>query len=157
MKKYYFLLTTVLITTGLIIISSFRPNSEPEILKMVNNIRANGCNCGNEYMPAVKPLRWNNRLAAAAKTQSDYMHRVRRMTHTGNRGNTAGNRINKTGYRYSYYAENIAIGQATAREVMSSWMSSPGHCKNIMSRYATEMGASKTGKYWVQVFTKPLK
>lgn len=127
---------------------------ENEILRQVNEIRTKGCNCGKDYMPPVKPVRWNKRLAEAAQTQADYMNRVDRMTHTGNSGSTVSERINATGYRWGFCAENIAAGQLTEKEVMSSWLKSPGHCKNIMSRNATEMGAGKSGAYWSQVFAR---
>lgn len=52
--------------------------------------------------------------------------------------------------------ENIALGSATAKEVMALWMNSPGHRANILgSRYTTigigciEIGGSN---YWVQCF-----
>jgi uncharacterized protein YkwD len=50
------------------------------------------------------------------------------------------------------YGENIAFGQRSEREVMQGWLSSPGHCKNIMSKTFKEMGVSRVGDYWTQVF-----
>ena len=55
--------------------------------------------------------------------------------------------------------ENIAAGQGTANQVMSSWMSSPGHRSNILSERYSHVGVSHTfaggdmyGHYWTQLF-----
>lgn len=155
MEKHMILIKSTLLFAFFFTLGPFSAYSQSEILKLVNEVRAKGCNCGNEYMPPVKPLRWNNRLEDAAKTQSDYMQRVRRMTHTGNRGSSPGSRATKAGYKWSFIAENIAAGQLTPKQVVNGWLGSVGHCKNIMNRNATEMGAAKTGKYWTQVFASP--
>lgn len=62
-------------------------------------------------------------------------------------------------YRFSDagMAENIAAGQATPADVMTSWMKSPGHRKNIMSDAKTlgvgvATGSLGYGIYWVQDF-----
>jgi uncharacterized YkwD family protein len=53
-------------------------------------------------------------------------------------------------------SENIAEGQDSSQEVVADWMTSPGHKRNILSSYATEMGVGMVkgdkGTYWVQVF-----
>ena len=58
--------------------------------------------------------------------------------------------------------ENIAAGNSTVDATMKQWLSSPGHCANIMSRNFTEIGigydygASSTYKhYWCRT-GKPL-
>jgi uncharacterized protein YkwD len=47
--------------------------------------------------------------------------------------------------------------------VVQGWLSSPGHCENIMDPRFAEMGiayapghASKRGLYWVQLLADPL-
>ncbi|HCJ28080.1 MAG TPA: hypothetical protein DHV63_01935, partial [Pseudomonas sp.] len=58
--------------------------------------------------------------------------------------------------------ENIAAGQGSAEQAVSSWLASPGHCQNIMNPGFTEMGAayatnprSAATIYWTQVFGTP--
>ncbi|WP_346238557.1 CAP domain-containing protein [Niabella insulamsoli] len=132
-------------------------SARPEdLLQAVNKIRSKGCNCGGRYMPPVKPLKWNNKLEAAAASHSAYMNSRKKLSHTGSGNSDPGRRISKTGYKWSFYAENIAMGQRTVAEVMHSWISSAGHCRNIMNKSATEMGAAKAGAYWTQVFAAPL-
>jgi uncharacterized protein YkwD len=50
------------------------------------------------------------------------------------------------------YGENIANGYGTEQAVMTAWLASEGHCKNIMSSSFKEIGAGREGNYWTQVF-----
>lgn len=107
-------------------------------------------------MPPVKALQWNDKLEAAAQGHSDYMNRNKILNHTGSKRSTPASRISTAGYKWVFVAENIAMGQHTVKEVMQSWLNSPGHCKNIMSKNAVDMGAAKSGAYWTLVFAAPL-
>ncbi len=49
-------------------------------------------------------------------------------------------------------AENIAAGQATPAAVVESWMNSPGHRTNMLSRSSTTIGVGCFDYYWVQLF-----
>src|SRR5688500_12735619 len=46
--------------------TAVKRNIKGEMLAAVNTIRQSGCTCGATYMPPVKPLTWNDTLAAAA-------------------------------------------------------------------------------------------
>lgn len=53
--------------------------------------------------------------------------------------------------------ENIAMGQRSVDSVMSTWMNSPGHKRNIMNPSYTKLGVGVVGlgsgrPYWVQNF-----
>ena len=55
--------------------------------------------------------------------------------------------------------ENIAAGNAGARATFEQWLTSPGHCTNMLNPSSREMGigyASEPGSpyrhYWTQVF-----
>jgi uncharacterized protein YkwD len=126
-----------------------------DLLQAVNAVRSKGCKCGGVTMPAVKSLQWNDRLESAAQSHSNYMSNRKMLSHTGSRNSNPGTRITAAGYKWNFYAENIAMGQQTVAEVMYSWLNSTGHCKNIMNKNATEMGAAKSGAYWTQVFASP--
>ncbi|HEY1023735.1 MAG TPA: CAP domain-containing protein, partial [Sphingobacteriaceae bacterium] len=72
-------------------------------------------------------------------------------------GKTVKDRIEAAGYKLaglqSYsYGENIAAGQRSIDQVMSSWIKSPGHCKNLMNPNFTEIGVAQANYYWVQNF-----
>ena len=55
-------------------------------------------------------------------------------------------------------AENVAYGNLSAREVVQSWLKSPGHKKNIEGRYnLTGIGVSRSKQgviYYTQIFTQ---
>lgn len=122
------------------------------LLKLVNDTRSAGCNCGSTKMPPVAALTWNANLAAAAIYQSKYMASIKSMVHTSANGETVGARVTATGYSWTAVGENIAAGQTVETQVFNDWITSESHCKNIMSPSFKEMGAAKTDIYWVQVF-----
>lgn len=133
-----------------------------QMLYAVNQARSQSQNCGGEMMPAVQALEWDYDLEDAAFIHSSDMANNNFMSHTGSDGSSPEDRINATGYAWSTWAENVAAGQKDIDAVMTSWMNSPGHCKNIMNGSVTEMGASfvenadtSYGIYWTQVFAKP--
>ncbi|AHF15240.1 CAP domain-containing protein [Niabella soli] len=129
--------------------------SSNALLGQINAIRAKGCNCGGVRYRAVPPVRWNTKLENAAVAQSNYMQRTNQLTHTGRNGTTPGKRITAAGYRWSYMAENVAMGQQNTTQVMQSWLQSPAHCKNIMSPYVSEIGAARSGRYWTLDLANP--
>lgn len=62
---------------------------------------------------------------------------------------------------FSMAAENIAFGQQTEQNVMSTWIKSYGHKKNILNKHYDSIGCgfaySDKGKpYWVVCFGKRL-
>ncbi|MCZ4245701.1 CAP domain-containing protein [Pedobacter punctiformis] len=124
------------------------------LLKLVNDTRAAGCNCGTTVMPPVATLSWNNILASAAISHSKDMANKNALTHDSSDGKNTGERLTAFGYKWVAYSENIAQGQTTEQQVFNDWIKSEGHCKNIMSALVTEMGAARQGTYWTQDFGK---
>ena len=128
---------------------------ENKILELVNEVRENGCKCGNENMPAVDALQWNDKLEEAAQNHSDWMFKEDNLDHTGENNSSPGDRIAETGYAFSTWAENIAWNYPDEEAVIEGWLDSEGHCKNIMNANMSEMGVAKVGAYWTQVFAAP--
>jgi uncharacterized protein YkwD len=98
----------------------------------------------------------DGRLTAAAQGHSDDMARRQTMTHSGGDGTDGGQRIRNAGYGWNTWAENVAAGQSTAADVMSSWLNSPGHRANILNGGVAHIGvAATTGSngvtYWTMV------
>ena len=133
------------------------------ILAAVNVVRNSPRNCGELHFDPAPPLAWNALLAQAALTHSADMARRKYFKHLDPEGHDVGYRAEQAGYRWRRIAENIASGFNTADEALASWLSSPGHCANIMNPGLTEMGAAydvnparKPGTvYWTQVFGVP--
>ena len=122
------------------------------MLQIVNDVRKEGCRCGDTYYNPVAALTWNDQLEAAAYKHSEDMYKKDYFSHIAADGSNGGVRIQKEGYNWLTYGENIAMGPKTEREVVNGWLKSPGHCKNIMNRNFKEMGVAKAGTYWTQEF-----
>ncbi|WP_053365161.1 CAP domain-containing protein [Bacillus sp. FJAT-27245] len=62
--------------------------------------------------------------------------------------------MKKYGITYSSAGENIAMGQRTPQEVVTAWMNSEGHRKNILNPNFTHIGVGyiAQGNYWTQEF-----
>jgi hypothetical protein len=63
-------------------------------------------------------------------------------SHTGSDGSDPGDRITREGYDWWTYGENIAVNYPTVSAVMQGWLSSEGHCRNIMNPAFEEIGAA---------------
>lgn len=126
-----------------------------QLLVLVNQARASGRHCGDSYMPPVGALEIEPRLVLAAAAHSEDMLAMGKLTHTGSDGSNPGQRIARTGYEHSAWGENAAWGYPTVESVMSGWLGSPAHCRNLMNARFTEFGGGKAGTYWTQVFARP--
>jgi uncharacterized protein YkwD len=134
---------------------------ENAALSLINSARAKaGC----------AALAINPKLQSAAAGHAKAMARQNFFSHTGKNGSTAKSRINAAGYGWSAIAENIAAGQTSAKEVVSTWLASAGHKKNMLNCTYTETGLSVVYQaddapikghqypfryYWVQTFGRP--
>jgi uncharacterized protein YkwD len=133
------------------------------ILREVNEARAAGKTCGDAQFGAVPALAWNSALGDAALSHSLDMASQHFFQHKGKDGRLVGDRASEAGYRWRRVGENIAAGQESGKYAVAGWLSSPGHCANIMNPAFTEMGAAyavDTSRdtprvYWTQVFGAP--
>jgi uncharacterized protein YkwD len=128
------------------------PVNKTLLLQLVNQVRQKGCQCGDTWYPAAPPLSWSTQLEKAALIHSNDMYANKYFAHAAKDGSKAGERIDQVGYRWRTYGENIAFGYRTEKEVVKGWLTSPGHCKNIMGAAFKEVGVSRVGEYWTQVF-----
>lgn len=95
-------------------------------------------------------------LQAAAQGHACDNARRDRMSHTGSDGSNFAKRVQRAGYRYSTLNENVAYGYPTARQIVSGWMASPPHRKNILAARTRDIGMglaqSPAGTpHWVMV------
>ncbi len=120
-------------------------NSLPgEVVRLVNAERARaGCDA----------VETDPRLAEAAQRHSDDMARRGYFSHDSPEGESFDRRIREAGYPRPG-AENIAMGQSSAKAVMDAWMDSPGHRRNILNcdLSAIGVGVTTSGWYWTQDF-----
>ncbi|MGO1750697.1 MAG: CAP domain-containing protein [Marinobacter sp.] len=132
------------------------------LLNRVNEARSHPRQCGDQGFDAAKPLSWNCKLTDAARAHSTDMVELEFFSHTGPEGLEVSDRVGERNYSWSAVGENIAAGQNSVDQVVDGWLSSPGHCANIMRAEFTEMGAarieapgSKYSPLWTQVFARP--
>ena len=123
-----------------------------DMLTAVNNLRQAGCTCGATFMPPVKPLTWNDTLAAAALAHARDMDAHHYFNHISPTGTSPIQRASVLGYTGNYVTENIAKGYTSMEPLMDAWQKSEDHCKAMMDSLQTEMGAANVNTYWVQEF-----
>ncbi|MFY0760993.1 MULTISPECIES: SafA/ExsA family spore coat assembly protein [Metabacillus] len=121
---------------------------ESEVVTLVNQERA-------KY--GLKPLTANWEVARVAKYKSEDMRDKNYFSHTSPTYGSPFDMMKSFGIQYSYAGENIAAGQTTAKSVVTAWMNSEGHRKNILSSNFKEIGVGYAkggsyGHYWTQMF-----
>lgn len=127
------------------------------MLKKINKLRAEGCNCSGSFMAPVGPLDWSKVLMTSAYRHAKDMNRNNYFSHYSLDGRDIGDRLDAAGYSWSYCGENLGSGQTTFDEVMKDWKKSQSHCKMMMSPKVSEVAIAKEGKYWVQHFGEKYK
>lgn len=127
----------------------------------VNLARASPRACGDTSYPAAPLVTLSEALINAALAHSRDMASHNYFSHQSQDGARVSQRASAVGYAWISIGENIAFGQRSVAEVMDSWLTSPGHCANIMNPSFTQMGVgyahnAATGRpYWTQVFGTP--
>ncbi len=155
------LFSASLVALSLAVASPVAAGPAESVLTAINAARAEA-GCG--------PLRVNSKLTAAARSHASAMAEQNFFGHAGKDGSRFSGRIAQQGYSYRSIAENIAAGQKSASQVMSSWMKSAGHRRNILNCGMSETGIALVYQaddrpirgnpaplryYWVQVFAAP--
>jgi uncharacterized protein YkwD len=137
---------------------------QQKMLRLINQARNSRRKCGSRTYGAAAAVRWNQALADAAESQSDYMALNNRLSHAGFGGSTVEKRIQSNGYVWKSTGENVAGGLQTCEAVVAGWLDSPKHCANIMEPGFVEIGAAcarnantRYGTYWTLVLASPLK
>lgn len=126
---------------------------EEEVLELVNLRRSEGANCGGQQYPPVGPVTMNDDLRCASRLHSVDMHERGFFDHDDPDGVSPFDRIDAAGYSGGGpQGENIAQGYQSAESVMNGWMTSPGHCANIMTAGFKELGVGMSQYYWTQKF-----
>lgn len=115
-----------------------------DVVASVNHIRAqHGC----------RSLKVAKKLTTSAQRHADDMSAKRYFSHTSADGRSWVSRQRAAGWKQPG-GENIARGFGNAGSVMTAWMNSPEHRRNILNcqfRYIG-VGFTANGEYWVQNF-----
>lgn len=113
-----------------------------EALRRINGYRAAGATCGTRRFDPAPPLTWSATLESAADMHARDMAIRRQMSHAGSDGSSVGQRASRLGYAWTTVGENVSAGYQTEAEALAGWMSSPGHCSNMMSAAFSEVGVA---------------
>ncbi|PGY11361.1 SCP-like extracellular protein [Bacillus sp. AFS031507] len=102
-------------------------------------------------LPALKA---DTQLNSVAQKKSLDMQQKNYFSHTSPTYGSPFDMMRDFGVTYKSAGENIAQGQRTPQEVVTAWMNSEGHRKNILSSNFTHIGVGfeATGKHWTQMF-----
>lgn len=112
----------------------------------------------------LKPLTLNTKLSDSALVKVEDMFTLQYFEHTSPTGKTAADLVRAEDYDFQSVGENLALGDfGTDQNLVTAWMNSPLHRKNILNPKFTELGlavARSTYKkeiQWlaVQHFGKP--
>jgi uncharacterized protein YkwD len=106
-----------------------------------------------EGLPALTP---EPRLMQAAQAHACDNAGRRVMSHQGSDGSSLRDRLRRAGYGFRAANENVAMGQRSADSVVTTWMNSQGHRRNILQRGTRDMGlavalAADGRPHWVFV------
>lgn len=118
---------------------------EQQVLTLTNQERAKA---------GLKPLAADTALMASARAKSADMSNNNYFSHNSPTLGSPFDQMKARGITYRAAAENIAMGQRSAAEVVQGWMESPGHRENIMNGNYTHIGIGyvANGNYWTQQF-----
>ena len=133
------------------------------MLRQINAYRAQGANCGGQVMEPAAPLVWNDALGRAAQGHVQHLARLGDITHTGADGSRVGQRMTAQGFVWRAAGENAAAGLDSVSGTLAQWMSSPGHCRNMMGQQFRAVAVARMDNhsstykhYWVMVLGTPM-
>ena len=95
----------------------------------------------------------DEKLSQAAHAHAVDMSHRKYFSHTSPNGIGMSGRLRRAGASYTAAGENIARGHESAASVVSGWMHSPGHRRNILRRNYRKVGIARFNNYWVQDFS----
>lgn len=121
---------------------------QQEVLRLVNIERNNR---------GISSLVLNSSLSNVATIKSQDMINKNYFDHNSPTYGSPFDMMKQFGISYKTAGENIAMGQSTPKEVVTAWMNSEGHRKNILNSSFTDMGVgvaknSNGTIYWSQMF-----
>ncbi len=135
------------------------PKVELAIVELTNAFRAE---------QKLAPVKINAKLTAVARAYATFLAKSNLFSHTAD-GRQHSDRAKSAGYVYCQVSENLALNldslgfetRQLARDAVEGWKNSPGHRRNLVAPYMTEIGvgvakAHDKAKYLsVQLFGRP--
>lgn len=104
-----------------------RADLERALAEQIDQARSRAVRCGNRELRAGPALRPSDALTRAARGHARHMAERGFFQHIDPEGRDSQQRAAAAGFQGAV-AENLAWGQTTPEQVVSTWLQSPGHC-----------------------------
>lgn len=88
-----------------------------------------------------------------AQAHAEEMVNLGYFSHIDARGENFRDRLLNAGVNFDFGGENIAYGTVLGQEVVTLWMGSGIHRRNILNATYTRVGLGYYKEYWVQILT----
>jgi uncharacterized protein YkwD len=128
-------------------------HSDPEgrLITLMNQSRAKA---------GLRPLKPSGLLGEVARSHSREMSAGDFFSHTGPTGSGPMERLERAGYAWKAFGENIGCGEDSPEKILLSWMNSSDHRENVLDPAYTEVGiglvrGGKCRTYWTALFARP--
>lgn len=134
---YIFLFISSQVMFSLVMVTS------PQVLGLATDINITDLESGvnrQRIENGLTPFKMNNLLNKAAAEKANDMFVKGYWAHFAPDGKTPWFFIDQVGYQYKYAGENLARDFALSNQVVTAWMKSETHKKNILDAKFSEMG-----------------
>ena len=101
-------------------------------------------------------LVWMQAVANAAQGHSNDMARRNYFNHESPEGQGPSDRLRSNGVTFRSMGENIALHPGAPRDVLTQWLNSPGHRRNLDQCSYTHHGIGLRDGLWTHLFITPL-
>lgn len=130
----------LLLLTLLVLGSEYILSSRESQLASVSAAKVVSLTNAERSSENLPPLRSSELLTRAAQLKAEHMAEHEYYAHVSPDGRTPLYWLEKVGYRYLNAGENLVIDRTTSEQVVSAWMNSSDHRKNILRAQFTEIG-----------------
>ena len=126
-------------------------DQEDRLIVLMNQTRAKA---------GLSPLKPSRPLGEAARAHSREMSAGNFFSHTNPAGVGPLERLERAGYPWKAFGENIGCGQDSPEKILLFWMNSSDHRDSILDPAYTEVGiglvrGGECRTYWTALFARP--
>lgn len=111
---------------------SYEEDLTPEERAVTEMVTLVNIERGNRGLPF---LHVDDQVEAAALAHAADMAAMRQMRHLGSDGSDAGVRLERAGYVWTAWGENIGAGFLDPAPLVAAWLSSPEHRKHLLGDF----------------------
>lgn len=101
------------------------------------------------------PVTIQSQVVAAAEAHSADQAATGVMSHTGSDGSNTGDRLERAGFTWRGWGENVGAGYRNSEHMFDGWMNSTGHRENMLGDYAyvgvAVVDAADGTRFWTMV------